>query len=397
MTDSPAIPPPLIRPRSDRYVCIDLLRGVAVLGILLMNIQSFGLPMMAYFDRPSWTDGMTVDEAIQLAVTVLVSAKFISLFAILFGAGLVLQSERPGRTAIHYRRMGVLFGIGLIHGLVFWYGDVLTSYALIGMLAFLFRGLSIRWLIGIALSGVGLSIGAMAASGGLLHLLPDADFVEFQASLATDEMTWAEEIAAYRGGWLDQMSERGPAVAYVLGSSLLLYGPQLLGLMALGMAMVKSGFLTGGWSDRAYLLVAGAGVSIGVIVAMIELVWIVQTPGQYVVHQFFAMSLSLVSAPIQASGYAALILWVSRRWAPAAVVALGRCSLSGYLLSTLLCTTFFYGHGLGYFAYLSLSQLMLVVVGVWVILLVAARLWLGRFRTGPMEWLWRRLSYGGNS
>src|SRR6185436_10582381 len=192
---------------SDRIEFLDVLRGVAVLGILLLNVQSFAMPSDAYMNPTAWGDLSGANGAVWLVTHVFGEEKFMSILSMLFGAGIVLIAQRSGEyaTRIHVRRMAVLIVFGLLHAYLLWSGDILFTYGVCGLFAYLARNASPRRLI---------------AGGLLLHAVSSLVFVCFgwllwsaPANVVADvrESFWqsspadvARELAAFRGGWTQQ-------------------------------------------------------------------------------------------------------------------------------------------------------------------------------------------------
>lgn len=400
-TLQPITEPDATLPARQRIVAIDVLRGVAMLGILLMNIQSFSMPISAYSYAWSWGDMIGVNAWTHYIVHIVASGKFISTFALLFGAGIVLQQSRMSDphtgSLIHFRRMFVLLGFGLLHAYLLWYGDILFSYALIGMLAFVFRKMSIKTLCW--------SAAAFFGGGLILSLLLGALTSAFaSAGMGIDEAfnpsheSQLKEVAAYQGSWLEQMPQRALSTVMLQTYVLLMYTlPFVTGLMLAGMALMKSGFFSGEWTHARYVRVAIIGIASGWTLSALGL-WIDFLTGRQPTLSATVLTHfnTLAMAPT-AIGYSAAVMLLARSSiAPflAPLAAVGKTALSCYLLETLICTTIFYGHGFGYFGTLERFQLLGVVLGVWIVVLLLAWGWTRAFRYGPAEWLWRALTYG---
>lgn len=406
MTAPTDIPSALVvepSPARDRVAGIDILRGAAILGILLMNIQSFAMPVSAYTYPWSWGDLQGVNGWVHFLIHIVASGKFISIFAMLFGAGIILQQQRffdaPLFVRLHFRRMFGLLAIGLLHAYLLWYGDILFSYALLGMLAFCFRHLSIKPLlwIGAAFFLAGLVFNLFIGAG--LHAFASDPSLGLAAELNPGPEAQLVEVAIYQGPWLGQLAERATYAFATQTWVLATYSlPFVTGMMLIGMALMKSGFYTGAWSTRHYVKVAAIGTACGWGLSLLGL-WLDRETGRDPVLSVMVLShLNTIAMIPTALGYSAVVLLLaSHRTGPLApLAAVGRTALSCYLLETLLCTTIFYGHGLGYFGKLDRVELLGVVVGVWVVLLIFANLWLRHFRYGPAEWIWRRMTYGAS-
>lgn len=396
--DLPAVP----GPARQRIAAIDLLRGIAMLGILLMNIQSFAMPVTAYSYPWSWGDMTGINAITHYVTHVIASGKFISIFSMLFGAGILLQLSRfedpRDATRIHFRRMLGLLAFGLIHAYALWYGDILFSYALLGMLVFVFRNRTIGQLLWIALAFfaaglvMNLLIGALAYVADA-HLGQDLDSA-FNPSHAAQ----MKEVTAYRGSWLEQMPTRALTSITVQTYILMIYSlPFVTAFMLLGMALMKSGFYAGAWPRKRYVMIAILGIEIGWCISAAGLMIDAKTGRQPTLSATLLTHLNTLAMAPTAVGYSAAVILIAgsplARWL-APLVAVGKTALSCYLLETLLCTTIFYGHGFGYFGRLERGELLLVVLGVWIVVMMLAWTWTHFFRYGPAEWLWRAITYG---
>lgn len=386
-----------------RVVALDVLRGVAILGILVMNIRSFGLPVYAYQSPFVWGDLSRLDAATFLLTQVFFDSKFITIFAGLFGAGLFLSSRRLDATGapfaaavVQYRRLGILAGVGLLHMIFLWHGDILFAYALLGMLAFLMRHWPPFWqfVAGLGFAGVSLAL------SGLMFLSLQIAPAEVLADAfpPNDARVEAAEVAAFTGGYLEQLGYRLSLVAWLQPMILFLYGWHLLGIMLMGMAAFKANLIGAGRTVRFHLLL---GLLCGIIgfggCAMLAgwgwsrgfagPVW--ETLG-YILWQWP----SLVAALGIASVVQAMAMRFAGTFPVHSLAAVGRMAFTNYLSQSLICTFLFYGHGVGLWGKLGYFGLMGIVVCVWAVQIVFSVLWLRWFRFGPLEWLWRRLTYG---
>lgn len=396
MTVHPPSPPP-------RLIALDGLRGLAVMGILLMNIAGFALPQAAYFNPLAYGSGTTADIALWAVEFVLVDGKMRGLFSMLFGASLLLVLQRAraagvdGDTA-HFRRMAWLLGFGLIHFYLIWHGDILVLYAAIGCAAWFFSEASTRALVRAGLGLIGLQaiiffalLAAMLAEGpdgASARALHDSFGTPAPAAIAS-------ELAIFRGSYWEIAGYRFTAMGGLPFTQTLLFGSETLGLMLLGMAGLRSGFLTGGWGRLLYARVAMVGYAIGLPVTLL-IVWGCWLSG-FDARMMFAAALPLgaLTRPFLLIGHAALALyWLTGAPSPlrARIAAAGRVAFTNYLGSSLLMTGLFYGYGLGLFGRLDRFALLGVVLAAWLLMLGWSKFWLDRFAYGPLEWLWRTLA-----
>ena len=371
----------------ERNVTLDFVRGVAILGILLLNISAFGLPKAAYLN-PAWSGSATLSDAWTWALLdLLAQVKFLTLFALLFGAGLQLLLPRGKRWI--QSRLTLLALLGFIHGLFFWDGDILLAYALVGLVSWrmvreahhvksLFNTGVVLYLIGIA---VLVLLGVISGTAANRSWVPDAANLQY------------EQYWKLHGG-MEAVSNRADMLSDNLLALGAQYGWQLAGMMLMGAALMRSGWLKGQFSLRHYrrtgalLVVAGMAVNLPAIFAQWYLAW------DYRWCAFLLQAPRELSAPLQAIGYAALAwgYWpqLCRFRLVGAIACVGRMALTNYLLQTLICTTLFYH--LGLFMRFDRLQLLAFVPPIWAVNLLVSSLWLRRFRQGPVEWLWRQLT-----
>lgn len=393
----------------ERHITLDVIRGFAVMGILIMNIAAFGLPNYAYLD-PSFYGGDTGADLWAWALAYAVAdGKMRMLFTLLFGASLALTTDRAENPAFaHFARMAVLLGFGMIHAWLIWYGDILVEYALVGAALFwvcrwppaallMLAAALVLLKSGLVLSGLQADVALRAAAAA-----PDATATVRAAwavrasALTPDTAAIPAEIAGFRGGLADVFAARAP-ITILFQTVFVPFGViETTGLAAVGLALYRLGFLTGDWSTRAYRLLILAGLLAlllypPLIRAIVAARWASLTLSA-------ADQASLALRPFVALGYAAaLILWVRSgraAWLRDRFAAAGRMAFSNYLGTSLVATTVFYGYGLGLFGQLSRAQLYWVVLLIWVLILAWSQPWLTRFRYGPFEWLWRSLARG---
>ncbi len=386
-----------------RYHALDLLRGVAVLAILIVNIWSFSMPFSAYSNPTMHGDLTGANYVVWLFSYVLVQEKFITVFSILFGAGIALfvdHAERKGASVatLHFRRMAVLLAIGIGHAYLLWYGDILTAYALLGMLAFVAVHWRNRSLVIAAAGLIVIQILLLLLLAVSLPYMPPESVAELQATWAPALADRSAEIAHYQGNWFQQQQSRLPMAIELQQMVLSFYGVRLLAHMLIGMLLYRSGFLTGSWSRARYLLVAGFGLLIGLPLALAGALQL--SAANFAMEQAFGFGALWNNAAslLMAFGYMALLIYWQKgtagRGVCQALQNAGRMAFTLYLGSTLLATTLFYGHGFGLFGQLDRWQLLMVVLLIWSILLTFANWWLRSHRQGPLEALWRRLTYG---
>jgi uncharacterized protein len=407
MTTGDTAPPP---GAVERITGLDVTRGFAVMGILLMNIIAFAMPGNAYISPLSWGGSEGIDLWTWAVNYVLVDSKMRGLFSMMFGASTLLVIERAvasGQSAgrVHYGRMGVLAAFGLVHFFVIWWGDILFLYAGMGMILFAFRNLSIKelklWTAGMAvLTMIFASQFALLLVADLPVMPPEVQAAPaaFRADMAPDSESNREEIALYTSGLGSIVGQnlREDLPKPFIG--LIIYGPETLMLMLIGMIMFKSGLLRGTWSlarlDKWALWCLG----IGIIANLLLLWWQFASGLDPVVLLAATFGASIPFDVIMSIGYAALFMGLAQRFGNSGLVrrvgAAGQAAFTNYLGTSILMTFIFYGWGLGLFGSVNRAACYLFVLGAWVIMLLWSKPWLERYRYGPLEWLWRSLSRG---
>lgn len=371
----------------ERNVTLDFVRGVAILGILLLNISAFGLPKAAYLN-PAWYGDITAADAWTWAtLDLFAQAKFLTLFALLFGAGLQMLLPRGKRWI--QSRLTLLVLLGFIHALFFWDGDILLAYGLVGLICWrLVRDApSVKSLFN---TGVVLYLAGI----GVLLLLGTISGNEISRAWTPDASALLYEKYWKLNGGVEAISNRIDGLSNSLLALGAQYGWQLAGMMLLGAALMRSGWLKGQYSLHHYrrtgalLIIAGVLINLPAIVAQWQLDWAWRWCG------FLLQAPRELSAPFQTLGYASLMFgfWpqLSRSKLIIAIACVGRMALSNYLLQTLICTTLFYHFGL--FMKFDRLGLLLFVVPVWLVNLLFSVIWLHFWRQGPVEWLWRQLT-----
>jgi uncharacterized protein len=395
-----------------RILTLDVLRGVAVMGIFSVNVIGFAMPDAAYLNPAAYGGATGANLAVWALNFILIDNKMRCLFSLLFGASLLLVAERAeaaGRSpaATHYSRMLWLLVFGLVHFYLVWDGDILSLYAPIGMLAYAFRRLTPERLVAAAIVFLlmdaaimvelwrGFAAGEAAArapgasAATLLQWRSDAEDL---IPLAPADL--ARDLAAFRGGWSGIVAHRWADNALGPVTNLILAGPQTLGLMLLGMAGLRSGFLTGAWDASRYRRVILFGLAVGLPAqaAIAWWTWRNGFPGALVFGSYFFFAMPFYY--LQAGAYAAAIILLARRGGAlvARLAAVGRAAFSNYLGTSLVASTLFYGFGLGLYGRLDRLEAWLVAPLIWALMLLWSKPWLDRFRYGPFEWLWRSLA-----
>jgi len=402
------------RPAAGRIASLDIVRGVAVMGILAMNVIAFAMPFNAYMNPLAFGLESDADLASWIASFIFIDGKMRGLFSFLFGASTLLVIERarasgesPAR--VHYARMVWLLVFGLLHFYFIWFGDILAGYALIGLILYLFRNLSTRALIvwGVALVALqtllfaGIAISTFYLSQAVAMPNPDPALVEqwrgMQESFGPlTGQPLADKLALFHGPWTglvhDRLIERGLEPF----GGVFFFGAETLAYMLFGMAALKTGFLTGAWNPARYRKWALTGFAVGIPAYTLFAVLLVRD-GFTIPMQFALwMAAAVPFRPVMVVAIAAMIVLLTRKGGPLVerIAAAGRAAFTNYLGTSILMTGLFYGYGLGLYGTMSRIELWIPVVAMWALMLLWSKPWLARFRYGPFEWLWRSLARG---
>ncbi len=394
-----------VTPTTNRYHSLDLIRGIAILGILVMNIATFADVNAFYMNPYIYGEPSSTNLTTWLVTHFFADQKFYTIFSILFGAGIMLMAQRASSKGsapgpIHYRRMGWMLFFGLLHGFFIWYGDILATYALMGMWVYLLAlNTQAKTKIYIGAALIGLFFLLMYGFSQLFQWLPEADTAEMQQGFYPTQDMINEEIAAYKGDWLDNLTHRAKFYGMALINMITMVGPMRIGgAMLIGMALYQKGILTAQRDTGFYL-------KFTLIMALLGfgLQWLdyrVLTQGEFSFDALW-MSFGVINsaaAVFTALAYIGLLcLWIKSdalAWFRRKFEAVGQMAFTNYIMQSIICTTLFYGFGLGWFADLERYQLYYVVGAIYLAQLVWSELWLKKFYFGPLEWLWRSLTYG---
>lgn len=389
--------------QTERIVSIDVLRGFAVLGILMVNVQAFGMISAAYLNPTAQGDLGGINYWIWLLIHVFFDTKFMTIFSMLFGAGIVLmagRAEAAGRSGmgLHFRRMFWLLLFGLLHAHLLWYGDILFLYGVCGLVIYWFRKLRPAFLLVAGLVFLGVGTGISLLSGWSMPYWSEEQLWEIAMDWQPSQDVIDAETAAYRGDWLQQMAHRGPAAIKFETIILLVWGLwRAGGMMLIGMALFKRGVLSDRRSMQFYLAWIAAAVLFGIPVILYGVRQNFATNWDVRYSFFFGPLYNYWAGIVLSLGYVGLVMLACRcRVAKAmqrVLAAVGQTALSNYLFQTIICTTIFYGHGLGWFGSVERVGQLGVVAVVWTLQLVVSPVWMRHFRFGPFEWLWRTLTY----
>lgn len=390
-----------------RIITLDVIRGVAVMGIFAVNVIGMSMIDAAYLNPTAPRGWDLADVVLWLVNYVLIDGKMRSLFSMLFGASMLLVIERAEAAgesgwSVHFRRMAVLALFGLFHFWVIWYGDILFVYAMTGMAAFFFRNARPQFLIFVAAvlftwnatgnigSAADLHAKAIAAHSSQATAEQRKAWEEATDGWATESDAFArEQVEHYDAPFLERVADIDlPGPYYAVQRTL----PETLALMLIGMVLFRAGFLTGDWADRSYRRLAWWGVGLGGSACLAF--GITEWASGFYAPLILLLFLG-IGGPFQllmAIGYAALVILLSRSGgaAVARFAAVGRAAFTNYLGSNILGTAIFYG--LKLYGTLDRIHVTLFVPLFWLLMLLWSKPWLDRFAYGPFEWAWRSLA-----
>ena len=405
---------------TERIESIDVLRGIALLGILVVNSLFFAMPMMIGLNTPGFGSEQVVANPVEWSswwiMTMFFQYKFISLFSILFGVGAAIQFDRAKKAGRPFegffvKRMLILLCFGVIHALLFWYGDILTIYAILGFGFIVLCRLNNATLVTLGIIFLFVSTVLAAAMFALEQLAPE------MPTMVDGELpdTWlgvlnaaqwnpgnpiwilGETRAYAEGPYVDLFAFRAISWVMAVISAVLGYGWHVLAMFCLGVALLRAQFFGDGGRGLRRLAITVA-LPIGLLMEGTGTLLTAIAGGDWPLGRILAIVLHEFGSVILALGYAGVIVWLVRRgtlsWFAHIAACTGRMALSVYLLETVIMTSVFYHYGLGFFGQVDRVWLIVMSLCTWAALAVFSTLWLANYRQGPMEWLWRRLSYG---
>ncbi len=386
---------------SKRIQALDVLRGVAIMGILVANIQIFAMIKIAEFNPSAYGDMTGLNYIIAMLGNILVSRKFMTIFTMLFGAGVILMTERleakgekPAKR--HFPRMFWLFVIGSLNTYIFSPGEVLSFYAVCGLVLFFCRKLSAKKLL---------------IYGLICLCLPTILDLSFQVrarspqGLAAQEAAWKpgvdrvkEEIDLYTGPWLKQIEYRLKTRQWFLSYYFYAWGMwSFLGRMLLGMALFKWGILTAKAATKTYKKLLYFGLGIGLLTCIAGWLYNESIDWYFFKSQLTGGQFNEWGGPILALGIISAVMLICRagklKRLTNGLAAVGRMALTNFLMHAVFCFFIFHYPGLALKGNISRSGQILIVFAIWIVQFYYSSWWLKHFRFGPAEWLWRSLTY----
>jgi len=387
-------------PVRERIQALDVLRGVAVAGILFANVLAFfGLSFLPP-DRAAVFPTAAADHVAEVLEHIFVDGKFYSLFSLLFGIGFGVQLARGGDAALprFKRRLRILLGIGAIHAFFIWAGDILMLYALLGFTMPWFARKSnrelLRWTVMLlavptALYVIALVVWTVVGSGSAqpssAARVP-ANVLRFFEAIGTGGLkdAFIGNLVFLAGRWADLFA----TVRF----------PKVLGMFVLGLWTVRTGLALSPSDHRATLvrwrlLGLGVGLPANIIATWAFEQWQYLPPS---VGGLLGVVMQAVGIPMLALGYAAtvVLLVLDGRRFITVFGPVGRMALTNYLMHSVICVVLSYGFGFGLWWHTGASRAMAIAAMIILVQIPLSAWWLSRFRFGPVEWVWRRLTYG---
>lgn len=403
-------PPPAPIAPAERIETLDVLRGFALLGILLVNMALFSWPCYDLFMAAQpWTT--RADLVADWLVRLFAEGKFISLFSFLFGLGMAIQMARAtargvGFVGRYVRRLLVLLAIGLAHAFLIWEGDILVMYALFGFLLLAFRNRKPTTLL--VWAGIFLLVPAVIYSliagvmalGSLVPVVAATIEKELAATNAWYEQAAAENLYAFAHGSVAEVFRQRARNVMFLYQYVWYYAPMFFAMFLFGLYAGRRRILHEveanlGFIRRVFVWGLALGLPANLIYAV---TYAMADPASASPLWVVTAATLAVGGPALCFAYAAAITLLLRRNAVHQflhpLAAVGRMALTNYLLQSLVCTTIFYSYGLGWYGSVGRAPGVVLALAIYAAQIPFSVWWLKRFRFGPMEWLWRTLTYG---
>ncbi|GAA4813546.1 DUF418 domain-containing protein [Litoribaculum gwangyangense] len=414
--------------RDQRINSMDIIRGIALLGILLMNITGFGLPF-AYGDPTNAGGSTGWNLKVWIMDNMFFEGTMRGLFTMLFGAGFILLTTRAESQGggikvadLYYRRILWLLLFGIIHVyLMLWYGDILYPYALFGLMLFPLRNTKPKYLLiaGLVLLTIGsiksinhynqnvetktegLVVEKLKANNEDVELTKEQEkalgkWEELKKSKKTEDEV-NEAIKENQEGYWSIVKSRYNVNEFMQANLVYEFWVwDILSFMLIGIAFFKWSIFHAKRSFKFYTLLMLVGYAVGLLVNYYETAMIVHSDFD-VIEMSKADQTYQLGRLFTTLGHIGLFMLFIKsgilKFLQNALAAVGKMALTNYLMHTVICTTFFLGYGFGMFGKLQRYELYYVVIAIWVVQLIYSPIWLKYFRYGPAEWLWRSLSY----
>ena len=372
---------------SERVVALDMMRGFSLLGIFIVNMLAFHTPFY-YIDPYTWFTVPADRDAFQW-IDIVIQGSVYPLFSMLFGYGLAMQFTKASERGVSFpklalRRLLVLLAFGIVHAFFIWSGDILITYAISGLLVMWILFLSWKWLLGIALG---------------LYLLPNILMSFVMKLIPEDEPIYSgvqqieSSIVAFgSGSWSDIFAQRAEDWMYANGFTILFFLLiTIFPYMLIGAAASKVNLIQRTAEKKVFwLILIAITLSVGTYIKFLP-----HTQGA---NYYTIFVQDMFGGPLQAVAYAGIIALLCQlslfRKLFSPVAKAGRMSMTTYLTQSIVATTIFYSYGFGLYGKVDVMTGTWMAIGIFLIQLIFAELWLNKFTQGPVEMLLKRLTYG---
>ena len=388
----------------ERICSLDILRGFALLGILFINIQLFSLPNASFTNPLVMGEMSNLDQFAYWFVHVFAELKFMTIFSILFGAGILLFVNRLAEkgidgSKIHIRRMMWLLLFGMIHAYFIWFGDILVAYSIIGLIAVLLRKMKDVWKMILFMFLYLIPMLFFYGVGSIFETMPEKMMEESMAEFLPSAESLSAEIDLYQNGsWFEIFVKRAKLnLNYQIGSFFMLSIWRTTGMMLLGMVLLNQGILSAKKSKLFYAVMAVLGIGVGALISNYGVQEMSQNRWE-IVHYFkYGYQYNYFSSIFTSLGYIGLIILIYQlnvlNFLTKGLEAVGRLAFTNYLCQSVICSIIFYSYGFGLFGEFNRFELLFWMLGIWVFQMTSSYMWLKYYRMGPLEWLWRYLTY----
>ncbi len=388
----------------ERIISLDVLRGIAVLGILIINIQVYSMVGVAFKNPLAWGDFTGLNKIVWMFTHIFAAGKFIAIFSMLFGAGIVLitrKAEKRGKkgAGIHYSRNFWLIVIGAVHAYLLWYGDILFTYGLCALPLFFLRRFKPWKQLAIGVLLMALCSGFFITGGLSIDKWPEKGKKRAMETWQPPVEKIEEEISYVRGSWIDHVRYKMPKVMEMQTSTFIYFtGWFISGMMLIGMALFKWGVFTNERSERFYIRGFLISFPIGFITVVYGLMENFRHNFSYDYSMMLGSQYNYWGALLMSFSYVCLVMLICKKGlfgrAVNALKSVGRMALSNYLMQTILAIFIFNGSfGMGLFGTFQRWEQQVIALLMWVVLTIFSVKWMEKFSFGPVEWIWRTLTY----
>lgn len=387
----------------DRIISLDVIRAIALLGILTANMKFFSTPaIQAEMLNVSFAHSV-LDQISEWFIFIFVEVKFISMFSLLFGVGFLLFMERGERKGINIkslfkRRLLILLCFGLTHILFLWYGDILTFYAILGFVLLLTRKKTPTFLLKASMIIIIIPIALFLLLAGLLSSIDQSEYAE-QHDLGVNDIHSIVEIYS-EGSYSEIFTQRLNDISLIFFGNIFL-GALIVTMFFLGMYLWKTGIFSNTTENIARVKkIALVSLAIGIPGLILAILGKSQIDSPNSAWYFVQIAGQFISGPTLSIFYIMSILLLIQNKKVMLIASrflqpVGQMALTNYLMQTVICTFIFYSYGLGLFGQIGAFVGILITLGIFIFQIILSAYWMKKFNFGPMEWLWRRFTYRG--